>query len=122
MAPQEERAWAMWAHLGALLAVFVTGFLGWVPPLVIMQTRGQDSASVRGHAVESLNFQLTLIIATVVGVILSVLLIWTVIIPILIMIALLAIWIGALIFMIMASMAANRGETYRYPANVRMVS
>jgi uncharacterized protein len=122
MAPHDERTWAMWAHLGALLALFLTGFLGWVPPLVIMQTRGRDSAFVRGQAVESLNFQLTLIIATVAGVILFVLLIWTVIIPILILIAWLAIGIGALVFMIMASVAGNRGEPYRYPVNFRLVS
>jgi uncharacterized protein len=126
MAPHDERTWGMWSHLGALLAIVITAFLGWLPPLIIMLTRGPDSAFVRGHAVESLNFQLTLIIggiiAGIVGTILFVLLIWTVIIPILILIAWLAIGIGALVFMIMASMAASRGETYRYPVNFRMVN
>jgi len=116
----------MWAHLGALLAIVITGFLGWLPPLIIMQTRGQESAFVRAHAVESLNFQLTLIVgglvAGVVGAILFVLLIWTVIVPILIFIAWLAIGIGALVFMIMGSVSASRGEPYRYPVNFRMVN
>jgi uncharacterized Tic20 family protein len=34
----------------------------------------------------------------------------------------LAIWIGALVLGIQAAMAANRGEWYRYPVSIRMVS
>jgi uncharacterized protein len=122
MAPHDERTWALWAHLGALLGIVVTGFLGWLPPLLIMQTRGQQSAFVRREAVESLNFQLTLIIVGVGSAVLFVALIWTIIIPILIGIAWLAIGIGALVFMIMGSISANRMEPYRYPVNFRMIS
>ena len=32
------------------------------------------------------------------------------------------IWIVGLVFMIQASMAASRGEWYRYPINIRLVS
>lgn len=113
--------WGLWSHLGALVAVIVTGFLGWVPPLVIMQTRGRDSAFVRNEAVESLNFQLSLLIANFGGVFLIIVLIWTIIVPILVGIAIVAIDIAALIFMILAGISANRGEPYRYPVNFRMV-
>jgi uncharacterized Tic20 family protein len=122
MAGLDERTWALWAHLGALLGIVVTGFLGWLPPLLIMQTRGQQSAFVRREAVESLNFQLTLIIVGVSSAVLFVVLIWTIIAPILIGIAWLAIGIGALVFMIMGSISANRGESYRYPVNFRIIS
>ena len=32
------------------------------------------------------------------------------------------VWIGGLVLAIMATMAANRGEWYRYPINIRLVS
>jgi uncharacterized Tic20 family protein len=64
-ARDQERRWGMSCHLAALLVWFVSGFFGWVPPLVIMLDRGRDSAFVREQAAESLNFQLTLIITTV---------------------------------------------------------
>ena len=31
------------------------------------------------------------------------------------------VWIGGLVLAIIATMAANRGEWYRYPINIRMV-
>jgi hypothetical protein len=32
-----------------------------------------------------------------------------------------AIWVVSIVFMIQATIAANRGEWYRYPINIRMV-
>ena len=61
LTPQEERTWAMFAHLGAIIASIVSGmaFLG---PLIVMLTQGQKSAFVRRHAVESLNFHLQILL------------------------------------------------------------
>ena len=120
MSPNEERMWGLWSHLGALVAVIVTGFLGWVPPLIIMQTRGRDSF-VRNEAVESLNFQLSLLIVNFGSIFLIIVLIWTIIVPILVGISIVAIDIAALVLMILASVSGNRGEPYRYPLNFRMV-
>jgi uncharacterized protein len=117
MAPSDERTWAMFAHVGALLAAAVAmAFLG---PLIILLVQGSKSPFVRRHAVESLNFQITLLIALAVGVVLSVVTIGLgliVVIP-----AALGISLAALILIIMASVAANKGEDYRYPMTIRLV-
>jgi uncharacterized Tic20 family protein len=117
MSQQEERTWAMFAHVGALIAGIVAmAFLG---PLIILLVQGGKSPFVRRHAVESLNFQITLLIALAVGIVLSVVTLGLgliVVIP-----AALVIGVVALVFMVMASIAANNGEDYRYPVNLRLV-
>jgi len=79
-----------------------------------MVTKGNESAFVRRHAVESLNFQITMIIVWVVGVVLT-----FVLIGFLILLAQVVFW---LIVVIMASVAANNGQEYRYPLTLRMVT
>ena len=57
MRADEERNWAILAHLSALLAALVAlAFLG---PLVVLLIFGNRSRYVRNHAVEALNFQVT---------------------------------------------------------------
>jgi uncharacterized Tic20 family protein len=117
LSPAEERTWAMFAHIGALIAGFVAlAFLG---PLIIMVTQGNKSAFVRRHAVESLNFQLTLLIALVAGVVLSIV---TLGLGLLVFIpGAIVVGIAALVLVILAGIKANNGEDYRYPFNIRMV-
>jgi uncharacterized Tic20 family protein len=106
LSPQDERTWAMLAHLGAII-------LGFIAPLVVMLVQGEKSQFTRRHAVESLNFQITLTIAHIISFIL-----WFVIIGILFTIIL---SVGGLILMIIAGIKANNGEDYRYPVNIRLV-
>jgi uncharacterized Tic20 family protein len=117
LSPSDERLWAMFAHLGGLIAAFVAlGFLG---PLIVLLAQGDKSAFVRRHAVEALNFQITLLILTVAGAIISVITFGfglLVVIPVGIVVAVLA-----LIWIIQASIKANNGEDYRYPLNIRLV-
>lgn len=118
LSPQEERTWAMFAHVGALIAGAIgLAFLG---PLIVMLTQGSKSAFVRRHAVESLNFQLTLLIALAIGIGASIV---TLGIALIVFIPLaIAGSIAALVLIIIAGVAANGGQDYRYPINIRMVS
>jgi uncharacterized Tic20 family protein len=112
----------MLAHIGALVAGLVAlAFLG---PLIVMLTQGARSPFVRRHAVESLNFQITLIIAFLVGSIVgAILAIITLGLALIILIPLaLAVGIGALVLIIKAGIKANNGEEYRYPFTLRLVS
>jgi len=113
----EERTWAAVAHIGALVAAwFALGVLG---PLTVLVLKGNDSAFVRRHAVESLNFQISLFIY---GVIAALLAIFTLGVALIIEIPLAAIAIVlALVVIIQATLAANRGEDYRYPLCIRLV-
>lgn len=98
--------WAMLAHLGGIVLWFIA-------PLVVMLTQGEKSAFVRRQSVEALNFQITLTIAYVVSTILIAVLIG--------ILMLVVVGIGALILMIIAGIAANKGEDYRYPVNIRLI-
>jgi uncharacterized Tic20 family protein len=103
----EPRTMAMLAHL---LGIF-TGFLG---PLVIYLTSAKEDPFVRHHAAEALNFHITLAIAYVACFALMCLFVGFILFPIL--------WIGSLVLEIQGCLAANRGEWWKYPINIRMVS
>jgi uncharacterized Tic20 family protein len=106
LSESDQRMWAMLAQLGGIV-------LGFIAPLIVMLVQGEKSPFVRRHSVEALNFQITLII----GYIVSVILIF-VIVGILL---LFVVWVFGIVFAIMAGLAANRGEEYRYPINIRLV-
>ena len=111
LSPDQERLWAMLAHLLSFVAAYL--FLGFVAPLVVLLVFGPRSPYVRAHAVESLNFNLTWLLYAIVAVVLAFLLIG---IPILI-----ALGIAYLVFVVIASVRANNGEFYRYPLTIRFI-
>jgi uncharacterized Tic20 family protein len=102
----EERTWALLAHLGAIL-------IGFIAPLVAMLTKGTESAYVRRHAVEALNFNLTLLGALLLSFLLSFVGIGCVLLPLVLL--------GGLVLQIIAGVKANSGEDYRYPLNLRVI-
>jgi uncharacterized protein len=108
---ETERNWALASHVGSLLAAYI--FLGALCPLVVLVAKGSESAFIRAHAVESLNFQITAAIAAVI----SSLLIF-VIVGIFMLVVVGLIYI---VFLIIATLAASRGEPYRYPLTIRFV-
>lgn len=105
-ANSDERTMAMLAHLGGIVLWFI-------PALVIYLTKGTESAFVKEQAQEALNFQITLTIAWVVSFILVFIIIGLLLLPV--------VAIGGLVLMIMAGIAANKGEAYKYPINIRLV-
>src|SRR5687768_2884713 len=69
----EERNWALAAHVGTFVAAWVA--LGFLAPLIILLVKGNDSPFVRRHAVESLNFQISLLIYLGISLVLALVLI-----------------------------------------------
>jgi uncharacterized Tic20 family protein len=118
---QEDRTWALASHVGTLVtAWFAFGFLA---PLLVMLLKN-DSPFVRRHAVESLNFQISLLIYGVVGTIVAIVLTLVtfgiglfVIIPVVAVLALIV-----LVLIIVATVKASNGEDYRYPLTLRFIS
>jgi hypothetical protein len=108
----DERTWGMVAHLSSFVAAYVA--LGLIGPAVVMATMGQRSAFVRRHAVEALNFNISVLIYAAVSGLLAFVLVG---IPMLVALAVLY-----LVTTIQGAMAANRGEEYRYPMTIRFVS
>jgi uncharacterized Tic20 family protein len=118
---QEDRTWALASHVGTLVSAwFAFGFLA---PLLVMLLKN-DSAFVRRHAVESLNFQISLLIYGVVGTVVGLVLTFAtfgiglfVIIPVVAILALVV-----LVLIIVATVRASNGEDYRYPFTLRFIS
>jgi uncharacterized protein len=113
----EERNWALAAHVGTFVAAWFA--MGFIAPLVIMLVKGNDSAYVRRHAVESLNFQITLLIYIVVGFVVTLVTFGLgalVVVPVAIVVA-----VFALVVIILATVKAANGEQYRYPLCLRLV-
>ena len=106
MRPDDEKLWATLIHVGGIFFGFIPSLIGYL----VMKDRGQF---IKGHAATALNFQLTMIIASVVGGILTIVLIGFLVI--------IAVSILILIFSIMAALAANRGEMYRYPLSIPFI-
>jgi uncharacterized Tic20 family protein len=111
MSASDERMWGMFAHL----APFVTALVGlpFLGPLVIFLIYKDRSAFVRGHSLESLNFQLTLLIGYIISAVLFFVIVGFFTAAI--------IAIASIVLQILAAVAANRGEEYRYPLTIRFV-
>ena len=105
-ATQDDKTMAMLSHLGGIL-------FGFLAPLIIWLIKKDQSPFVEDQAREALNFQITLLIGYVIGGATTMVCIGFVILPI--------VWLIGLIFGIMGSMAAYKGEAYRYPFNIRLI-
>lgn len=103
-----ERAWGSLCHLLPLCSIFIG-------PLVVLLTVGRESAFVRDQAAESLNFQLTFLLANV-GLVFAVVL--TLGLAGLLYIPLGMAWF---VFILIGSVGPLLGRRYRYPVNLRLV-
>jgi hypothetical protein len=113
-ANNDEKTWALISHFGGAAGMFVLGGVGgWIAPLVAYVTKGNESPTVRQHAVNALNFQLTWTIVAVIGYATICIVIGGLILPI-------AILIG-IIFGIIAGVKANDGQLYNYPISLKMI-
>jgi uncharacterized protein len=115
----DSRNWATAAHLSALAGLLV-GF-NFVGPLVVYLVKRDDDPYVRQQAAEALNFNLSFflyaIVAGIVTFVLTLLVVGLLLIPVLI-----AAGVAWLVLVIVAAMKSNRGEAYRYPLTIRLVS
>jgi len=120
----DERQWAMFAHLSALLGGLVTS--GWggsvgffIGPLIIWLMKKDTMPFVDDQAKEALNFAITISIVCVALVMLTILSLG---IGLLLTVPLMmAVGIAALVMIIIAAMKAHEGVAYRYPIALRLV-
>lgn len=104
--PSDQRTMAMLCHL---LGLF-TSFVG---PLILWLIKKDEMKFVDDQGKEALNFQITVALASVVAGILSLVCIG--------FLVAIAVGICDVVFCILAAVAANKGQAYRYPATLRLI-
>jgi uncharacterized Tic20 family protein len=107
-ASSDDKTWALVAHFGGAAGMFLLGGVGgWIAPLIAMVAKGNQSPTVRAHAVDALNFQLIWSIVGVIGYITLCVVVGFIIIP--------AAAIIGIVFGIIGGLRANEGQLYKYP-------
>lgn len=109
---ETERNWAMFCHLAAF-AGFLVPFGGIIGPLVIWLSKRDDSTWVNENGKASLNFQLSMLLYMILAAPLCLIIIG---IPIIIIL-----WTLKIVFIIMGTVKASRGEEFRYPLAIPFI-
>ncbi len=107
-ASQDDRTIAMLTHLSGIILSFIVPLIVW-----LINKDKPEKGFLIDQSKEALNFQITLLFGFIIGTILTVILIGALLNLIL--------WIVCIIFSIIAGLAANRGEAYRYPFAIRLI-
>lgn len=109
---KDERTWGMLCHLVAFSG-FVIPFGTIIGPLVIWLIKKDEMPFVNDQGKESLNFQLTMLIAFIISAILTFVLIGF------LLMVILAIY--EIVVLIIACIKANDGVYYRYPYAIQFL-
>ena len=106
----QARMWNMLCHLSAL-AGFVIPFGNILGPLIVWQIKKNEFPSVEIHGKAALNFQITVAIAALAGIVVAVVLsffcVGYLLFPVVMLIGL-----AGLVFAVIAGNQANNGEDY----------
>jgi uncharacterized Tic20 family protein len=104
---QDERNLAMLSHLLGI-------FFHFLAPLIIWLIKKDESKYIEQEAREALNFQITVVIGYAIASVLVFLLIGFLLFPL--------IWCINVLFCILGAVAASKGQSYRYPFSIRLIS
>jgi uncharacterized Tic20 family protein len=109
---ETEKNWAMFCHLAAFAGFFFP-FGGIIGPLVCWLTKKDESVWVYVNGRDSLNFQMSMLLYIVLAVPLCFIIIG---IPIIV-----ALGILKVICVVIASVRAGKGATFRYPLAIPFI-
>ena len=110
---KDEQMWGMFCHLAALTAFLGIPFGHIIGPLVIWLIKKEEYPFVDEQGKESLNFQISMTIYAFGAALLIIVLIG---IPLLICLV-----IAEFVLVIVASIKANDGVSFRYPLTIRFL-
>ncbi|MBN7136023.1 hypothetical protein A7A76_15000 [Lysobacter enzymogenes] len=104
----DDKNIALLTHLSGLLFSIIV-------PLIIWLTNKDkpEKSYLTEEGKEALNFQITVLIAYFVAGVLSVVAIGLLLMPL--------IWLGNLVFCILAAIKVSNGQSYRYPLTLRLI-
>ena len=108
------RSWCVGCHLSAL-AGFVVPALGHIlGPLIVWLIKRGYASEIDAHGKEALNFQISMLIYSLVAGVLCLVLIGFVLLAVL--------HILNVVFVIIAALRASEGQMYRYPLTIRLLN
>ena len=107
MTTNDQRTYALFMHLGSL-------FVGFLVPLVMWLIKKDESPFIDDHGRSLMNWNISLIIYSVVSIIM-----FLVIIGIFMLLGLILLH---LIFSILGAVAANKGDAFKYPMSIPFFS
>jgi uncharacterized protein len=107
------RTWTVLCHATALAGFFVPWAGHILGPLIVWLAKRGDSPEIDAHSKESLNFQISMLIYSLIAGVLCLVLIGFVLLGIL--------HILNLVLVIIASIQASEGKLYRYPISIRLI-
>lgn len=98
---------AVLTHLGGI-------FFGFIPALIVWLLKKDDSPYIGEQAREGLNFQITVLLGYLIAWVLTFLLIGLLVFPV--------VYIANFVLCIVAAVNTSKGEEYRYPFSLRLIS
>jgi uncharacterized Tic20 family protein len=110
---KQARMWGMFCHLSALSGFIGIPFGSILGPLIIWLIKKNEYPFVDDQGKESLNFQISILIYSIVAALLIFVFIGIFLI--------FAIMITNIVLVIIASIKANNGEVYYYPYTIRFI-
>ncbi len=119
-----ERNWAMACHLSAFLAFTGLPLGNVLGPLIVWLMKRDQYPLVDEQGKESLNFQISMSIYAVAGLMLAGILLVTILLmplSVLTLILLGAIGVVDLILVVVASINVSNGQPYQYPFSIRFL-
>ncbi|MBA3273302.1 MAG: DUF4870 domain-containing protein [Chthoniobacterales bacterium] len=107
------RSWCALCHASALLGVLLhfPGHL--LAPLIVWLVKRDASPEIDAHGKEALNFQISMLIYTLVSAVFCLVLIGFLFLAVL--------WVLNAVFVIIAAIQASEGKLYRYPMTIRFI-
>ncbi|MQB02242.1 MAG: DUF4870 domain-containing protein [Actinobacteria bacterium] len=116
----ESRNWGLAAHLTALAGAVMGGLPAFLGPLIIwLLRRDQGDAFAAEHARNALNFNLSVLVYVIAGVVLTVV---TLGLALLVLLPALAIaFVAYFVVTVKAAVAASQGRPFRYPLAIPFV-
>lgn len=108
----DEKQWVLLCHLSGLSG-YIVPLGNLIAPLVIWSLKKEDSAEIDRHGKEAANFQISFTIWFAIAAVFSFVLIG---IPFLI-----ALMVLHIVFIIIATMRADKDQLFRYPLTIRFI-
>lgn len=105
-APSNDKSIAALVHASGI-------FLGFIVPLIVWLLKKDESPYLGRQSLEALNFQITILIGYVISFILTFVLIG--------ILGYFVLFIGNVVFCIIAAVKTSNGEEYKYPMTLRLI-